>query len=221
MFPYFLSQCKTARVEQLVSSRRRAEHHQHGERESPASLVAVNAPQATLRRPSLALTALALTALASLIVMTACSNVEINPIEGAAPPESIFGPDGLSLTTNPTEQDGDAGIEVNAYLWDATLRTVAFMGVDVASPHGGVIATGWYEDPATPGERFRANVVLFGRTLLPESLQVVLLAQRRQRTGWAAYAPDPALANQLADRILALAATLRRDALGEDFPEPS
>lgn len=164
---------------------------------------------------------MALIATASLTMMVACSNVQINPIESAAPVESIFGPDGLSLTTRPSEQDGDAGIEVNAYLWDATLRTVAFMGVDVASPHGGVIATGWHEDPATPGERFRVNVVLFGRTLLPESMQVVVLAQRRRGTGWAAYAPDPALANQLADRILALAATLRRESLGEDFPKPS
>src|SRR5688572_14302950 len=56
-------------------------------------------------------------------------------------------------------------VAVNAYLWRASLDTVAFMPVASADPFGGVIITDWYSLPETPDERFKVNVFILGRAL--------------------------------------------------------
>ena len=58
-----------------------------------------------------------------------------------------------------------AAIGVNAYLWRATLDTLSFMPLTTADPWGGVINYGWYIDPQTPNERFKATVFILDRRL--------------------------------------------------------
>lgn len=100
-------------------------------------------------------------------------------------------------------------IQVNAYLWRATLDTLSFMPLGSADPFGGVIITDWYSPPSTPGERFKVNAYILSKQLTASAIQVSVFHQVQTSTGWAEAPVDPAMASGLEDRILARAANLQ------------
>jgi hypothetical protein len=103
-------------------------------------------------------------------------------------------------------------IQVNAYLWRATLDTLAFMPLVSADPFGGVIITDWYVPPATPGERFKVNAYILSKQMTANAIQVSLFHQVLQNGQWVDQPADPAAASGLEDRILARAADLQAEA---------
>lgn len=76
-----------------------------------------------------------------------------------------------------------AGIGVNAFLWRATLDTMAFMPLANADPWGGVINYDWYTDPQTPNERFKATVFILDTRLRADALNVTVTKEVRDSTG--------------------------------------
>lgn len=104
------------------------------------------------------------------------------------------------------------GIQVNAYLWRATLDTLSFMPLVSADPFGGVIITDWYSPPATPNERFKANAYILSQTMSANAIKVSLFHQVLQNGQWVNADVDPATVNGLEDRILARAADLKAEA---------
>jgi len=104
------------------------------------------------------------------------------------------------------------GIQVNAYLWRATLDTLSFMPLVSADPFGGVIITDWYSPPATPNERFKANAYILSQQMSANAIQVSLFHQVLHNGQWQDADVDPATVSGLEDRILARAADLRAEA---------
>ena len=78
---------------------------------------------------------------------------------------------------------GQTGIGVNAFLWRATLDTMAFMPLASADPWGGVINYDWYTDPANPNERFKATVFILDTRLRADALNVTVTKEVRDATG--------------------------------------
>lgn len=72
---------------------------------------------------------------------------------------------------------GGSGIGVNSFLWRASLDTVSFMPVQTADPFGGVILTDWYENPQSPGERFKMNIYILDRQLRSDGVRVSVFKQ--------------------------------------------
>jgi hypothetical protein len=101
------------------------------------------------------------------------------------------------------------GIQVNAYLWRATLDTLSFMPLVSADPFGGVIITDWYSPPATPDERFKANAYILSQQMTANAIQVTLFHQVLQNGQWVDATVDPGTESGLEDRILSRAADLR------------
>ena len=101
------------------------------------------------------------------------------------------------------------GIQVNAYLWRATLDTLSFMPLVSADPFGGVIITDWYSPPATPDERFKANAYILSQQMTANAIQISLFHQVQQNGQWVNAAVDPNTVSGLEDRILSRAADLR------------
>lgn len=89
--------------------------------------------------------------------------------------------DGITLFGDSSDDEsgsgGGSGIGVNSFLWRAALDTFSFMPLASADPFGGVIITDWYEDPKTPGERFKANIVILSRSLIANGVNVRLFRQ--------------------------------------------
>jgi hypothetical protein len=76
-----------------------------------------------------------------------------------------------------------AGIGVNAYLWRASLDTLAFMPLASADPYGGVINTDWYTNPEKPDERFKVTVYILDTRLRADGLTVTVFKQVKGADG--------------------------------------
>ena len=103
-------------------------------------------------------------------------------------------------------------IQVNAFLWRASLDTLSFMPLVSADPFGGVIITDWYTPPATPSERFKVNAYILSKEMTANAIQVSVFRQVMQNGQWVNAPADPAVASGLEDRILAQAADLQAEA---------
>ena len=74
-------------------------------------------------------------------------------------------------------------IGVNAYLWRATLDTLAFMPLASADPYGGVVNTDWYTNPEKPDERFKCTVYILDTRLRGDGLKVAVFKQTSNGQG--------------------------------------
>lgn len=127
-----------------------------------------------------------------------------------AEPDSIFGPDGLSIFGgNDKNKSGEAGIGVNGYLWRAALDTISFMPLESADPFGGTILTDWYVAPESPNERLKLNVFILDKQLRSDALRVRVFRQVRSGGTWRDAAADPETGPKLEDAILTRARQLR------------
>jgi hypothetical protein len=156
----------------------------------------------------------------ALLGLSACggvktSNANINNYQDAGLPQGQTGASGGWVFGKGTGgSNGQATqIQVNAYLWRASLDTLSFMPMVSADPFGGVIITDWYSPPATPGERFKVNAYILSKQLTANAIQVSVFHQVQTGTGWADAPVDPTMASGLEDRILARAANLQAASL--------
>lgn len=174
------------------------------------------------RRAALAVAA----ALSGLLVLGGCSTFSSSgsssyPTQSGTGPtnpnpdpnaqrETIFGEDGITLFGGDKKTDQANGIGVNSFLWRASLDTVSFMPLASADPFGGVIITDWYQDPKTPGERFKLTVYIMDRRLRADGLKVAAFRQQKGPDGdWVDAAVKPETATQIENAILVRARQLR------------
>lgn len=124
---------------------------------------------------------------------------------------SLFGTDGgISLFGgNKTKAEDGAGLGVNAFLWRASLDTLAFMPIASADPFGGVILTDWYTPAESPGERFKVNLYILDKQLRADGLRAAVFRQVRAGSDWREASVAPETARQLEDAVLTRARQLR------------
>ncbi len=101
-------------------------------------------------------------------------------------------------------------IGVNAYLWRATLDTLAFMPLLSADPYGGVVITDWYVNPEKPDERFKATVYILDTRLRADGLNVSVFREVSNGAGGWIEAPTAAQTSlDIENAILTKARQLR------------
>ncbi|MGH1456252.1 MAG: DUF3576 domain-containing protein [Alphaproteobacteria bacterium] len=126
--------------------------------------------------------------------------------------KSIFGDGGLKILGGRKDKNvgaGENGIDVNSFLWRATLDTVSFMPLASADPFGGVILTDWYSDPANPNERVKVNAFILGRELKADGVRVRTFRQVQKSGQWQDAPVADETARKLEDAILTRARELR------------
>ncbi|MFC7377624.1 DUF3576 domain-containing protein [Brevundimonas sp. GCM10030266] len=120
--------------------------------------------------------------IASGLVLSACSAERpFGPTIG-----DVFGGGSSSANNRAAAQ---TGIGVNAFLWRASLDTLAFMPLANADPWGGVINYDWYTDAQTPNERFKATVFILDTRLRADALNVSVTKETRTADGQWVAAP--------------------------------
>ena len=101
-------------------------------------------------------------------------------------------------------------IGVNAYLWRASLDTLAFMPLASADPYGGVIITDWYINPEKPDERFKATVYILDARLRADGLSVTVFKEvNTGGGGWTSAPTSDQTASDIENAILTRARQLR------------
>ncbi|MCL2473516.1 MAG: DUF3576 domain-containing protein [Alphaproteobacteria bacterium] len=104
----------------------------------------------------------------------------------------------------------DYGIGVNAFLWRASLDTIAFLPISSADPFGGLILTDWYSAPDAPNERTKLNVHIRDRELTAAGVKVSVFRQIKDSKGiWQDAAVSEATAEAIENAILAKARQIR------------
>ncbi len=102
-------------------------------------------------------------------------------------------------------------IGVNAYLWRATLDTLAFMPISTAEHQSGTILTDWMVNPNDATERTKVDTFIVGSELQANSVKVKVHRESLQDGNWVAIEPRAGAENQIVTAILAQARLLRRD----------
>ena len=130
------------------------------------------------------------------------------------PPESTLG---ITLFGNPESDGSEGAVAVNAFLWRASLDTISFMPLASADPYGGVIITDWYAPPETPGERFKVNMYILGRSLRADGLKVSVFRQTEGVGGiWADAPVGTDVPAEFEEAVLTRARQLRMQAVSEE-----
>lgn len=163
-----------------------------------------------------------LTGLLLLALVPACSGSK-DPQSYPKSPEdqrrerigTLTGEGGITLLGDKDEDEAKfagSGIAVNGYLWRATLDTLSFLPLASADPVGGVIITDWYENPETPGERFKVNATILDKRLRADGVRVTVFRQKlegKKGSAWRDAPLDPAMGTKLEDAILTRARELK------------
>lgn len=125
-------------------------------------------------------------------------------------PQGVFGKGGiLGGSRDRDNSSGNNGIDVNSYLWRASLDTVSFMPLASADPFGGTIITDWYTDPASPSERTKLNVFILGRELKADGVKVKAFRQVKKSGNWVDAPVAADTSRKLEDAILTRARQMR------------
>ncbi len=152
--------------------------------------------------------------IAVLFILPACSSEETkypqSPKYERKEARGKLTGEGLTLFGGDSKKGGGSPIGVNSFLWRATLDTLSFMPLTSADPFGGVIITDWYEDPKTPGERFKVNALILDQQLRADGIKISLFKQRKDEGGiWRDADINTRLARDIEDTILTRARQLR------------
>ncbi len=155
----------------------------------------------------------------SILTVVGCSAIDSNPTYPESRSErdryrfgKVTGDSGIVLFGGRSSRESagaNTGIGVNAFLWRATLDTLAFMPIVSADPFGGVVITDWYSLPETPNERFKINAFILDQQLRSDAITITVFRQVREGDTWKdrPAAPDTAIA--LENAVLARARELR------------
>jgi hypothetical protein len=101
--------------------------------------------------------------------------------------------------------NSQAALGVNSYLWRATLDTISFLPLASADPVGGVVITEWYQDPAAKGEKIKLNILINSPELRADAIRVSVFKQ----VGGKDAKVNPEVGRQLEDKILSRARELK------------
>lgn len=141
----------------------------------------------------------------SAVALAGCAHKDAGPRPYGGGGFHLFG--GGKAKSGPPS---DAALGVNAYLWRASLDTLAFMPLVSADPYGGVIITDWYANPEKPNERFKCTVYILDTRLRADGLNVTVNKQVRDLSGaWVDASASDQTATDIENAILTRARQLK------------
>ena len=151
-----------------------------------------------------------------IILFSSCSSnnsVVRNPITGEKSNPGIFSKDaekGVNLTELFLEKDNSGGIiNVNAFLWRASLNILSIAPLISTDALGGTIISDWYINKNIKNQRLKITAFILTRELRSDGIKVKVHIQNFKNNVWSETITDSDLANKIEENILNEARNLR------------
>ena len=141
------------------------------------------------------------------------NSVVSNPITGEKPKPGLFSRDsskGISLSDILNPQNSMSGsVNVNGYLWRASLNVLSIAPLISTDALGGTIITDWYVNKNIENQRLKITAYIKTSELRSEGINVKVHIQNFRNNLWSETFTNRALEIQIENNILNEARNLR------------
>ena len=156
----------------------------------------------------------------SFLAVSACSSKNTNvtnPITGKKPNPGIFSKDaekGISLSDilNPQEND-TTGVNLNAFLWRASLNVLSVAPLISTDALGGTIITDWYVNKNIEDQRIKITAFIKTSELRSDGIKIKVYIQNKEKGNWSDILTNQDLETKIENKILNEARVLRINSL--------
>ena len=151
-----------------------------------------------------------------LFIIAGCADnnsIVSNPITGEKPKPGLFSKDsskGISLSDLFNPQDSKGGnVNVNGYLWRASLEILSIAPLISTDALGGTIITDWYVNKNIKNRRLKITAYIKTSELRSEGISVKVHIQNFINNSWSETLTNRDLEIQIENNILNKARNLR------------
>tara|TARA_B100000575_G_C22500669_1_gene328021 strand:+ start:9 stop:509 length:501 start_codon:yes stop_codon:yes gene_type:complete len=155
-----------------------------------------------------------------LVLTSACSDnnrIVKNPITGEERTPGIFSRDsekGVTLSDILRPNDNEStSVNVNGFLWRATLNVLSIAPLISTDALGGTIITDWYTNKNIENKRIKITAYISTSELRSDGIEVKVHVQKFKDNFWSETFVDEELGYQIEDNILNEARNLRVNSL--------
>jgi hypothetical protein len=154
-----------------------------------------------------------------IFIISSCSNNETvtNPITGEKPTPGLFSKDsrkGISLTDILSQKDSDGNnINVNGFLWRASLEVLSIAPLLSTDALGGTIITDWYVNENIKNQRIKITAFIKTSELRSDGINVKVHVQNFENDKWSNTFTNKKLETKIENQILNEARILRINSL--------
>ena len=149
-----------------------------------------------------------------IIFLSACSNNNI--IKNTKKPEpGLFSKDasvGINITDLLGQRSDETSININGYLWRASLDILSIAPLISTDALGGIIITDWYINENIKNKRIKITAHIRTSELRSDGIKVKVHVQKLINNVWSNTVTDENLASKIENNILNEARNLRVNA---------
>ena len=155
------------------------------------------------------------------IILLGCSSndsVVSNPITGEKRTPGIFSKDstkGVSLSDLLNPQSSESSVNVNGYLWRASLNILSIAPLISTDALGGTIISDWYINKNIKNKRIKIMAYIKTSELRSDGISVKVHVQNLKNGFWTETYTDEKLASQIENNILNEARNYRINSLNK------
>ena len=143
-----------------------------------------------------------------ILMISSCSGNQIvtNPVTGEKPTPGLFSKDsekGISISNilNRESKEG-ISVNVNGYLWRASLDVLSIAPLISTDALGGTIITDWYVNKNIKNKRIKIMTYIKTSELRSDGISVKVHVQKLENGVWTDTFTDKKLASQIENNIL-------------------
>ena len=146
--------------------------------------------------------------LSCLIIFLGCSNnnsLVSNPVTGEKKTPGLFSKDsskGVSLSDILDPRSSASSVNVNGYLWRASLNVLSIAPLISTDALGGTIITDWYVNKNIKNRRIKIMAYIKTSELRSDGISVKVHVQKLKNNVWSDTYTDKKLASQIENNIL-------------------
>ena len=149
------------------------------------------------------------------VFLTACSTNNDTVKNTTKPEPGLFSKDasvGINITDLLGPRSDETSINVNGYLWRASLDVLSIAPLISTDALGGIIITDWYTNKNIKDKRIKITAHIKTSELRSDGIKVKVHVQKLIDNIWSDTVTDNNLASKLEDNILNEARNLRVNA---------